>query len=137
VNTAIYSPSGADAGIGFAIPVDTVAWVVEELIAHGKVRRPQLGVHVAAPQVSRRLGVDGVLVLEVVPGSGAARAGLRPTRRDSRGRIALGDRILAVDGTRVASSHDLVLALERRKKGESVRVTLARGDGRMDVDVTL
>ncbi|MBM4266060.1 MAG: PDZ domain-containing protein [Deltaproteobacteria bacterium] len=137
VNTAIYSPSGADSGIGFAIPVDTVTWVVDELIQHGSLRRAQLGVHVAAPQVSRRLGVGGVLVLEVTPGSGAARAGLRPTRRDSRGRLELGDRILAVEGARIASSHDLVLALERREEGDTVRVTIARGREQMDVDVTL
>jgi S1-C subfamily serine protease len=137
VNTAIYSPSGAYAGIGFAIPVDTVSWVVSDLIAHGKVVRPALGVELAGVQLARRLGIDGVLVLNVVPGSGAERAGIRPTERDPRGRIRLGDVIVAIDGQAVRSSADLYLALEQRRVGDAVTVTVERGGKRQSLRVVL
>jgi S1-C subfamily serine protease len=137
VNTAIYSPSGASAGIGFAIPVDVVSWVVPDLIAHGRVRRPTLGVDLATPQLSRRLGLDGALVLEVAPGSGAAEAGVRPTTRNRLGQIELGDVIVAVDNAPVRSSAELMLALERRNPGETVTVTVLRGRQRLDLRVTL
>jgi S1-C subfamily serine protease len=137
VNTAIYSPSGAYAGIGFAIPVDTVRWVVPDLLAHGRVRRPALGVQLAAAEVVRGWRLEGALVVDVVAGSGAERAGLRPTRRDARGRLLLGDLIVAVDGEPVASSGDLLLALERRRPGETVRVTVERDGARRDLPVTL
>ncbi|HEX2163771.1 MAG TPA: trypsin-like peptidase domain-containing protein, partial [Thermoanaerobaculia bacterium] len=87
VNTAIYSPSGAYAGIGFAIPVDTVAWVVPELIAEGRLVRPSLGVQLLTDAQAAQLGIEGALVIAVVPGSGAERAGLRPTRAGRRGRV--------------------------------------------------
>ncbi len=137
VNTAIYSPSGAYAGIGFAIPVDTVSWVVPDLIAHGRLMRPTLGVQVAATELTDRLGIDGALVLNVVPGSGADRAGLRPTRRDQRGRLQLGDIIVAVDGETVRTSHDLLLILEKRKVGEKLTIAFVRNDRRREVEVTL
>ncbi|MGH7790351.1 MAG: S1C family serine protease [Candidatus Binatia bacterium] len=137
VNTAIFSPSGAYAGIGFAIPVDTVQWVVPDLIAYGKVRRPTLGVQIAPPQIARQLGIDGALILDVTADGGAARAGLRPTRRDERGRLLLGDVIVAVDGKAVRSGNDLVLALEQREVGKKVLVKLRRGDAEREVTVML
>ncbi len=137
VNTAIFSPSGAYAGIGFAIPVDTLAWVAPELIRHGRVVRPTLGVQVASDALARDLGLEGALVVNVVPGSGADRAGLRPTRFDRLGRVDLGDVIVAVDGKPVASDADLLFLLERREPGERVRVTVERGGRRRDVAVVL
>lgn len=137
VNTAIYSPSGAYAGIGFAIPVDTVRWVVPDLLAYGRVHRPALGVHLAAAEVVRGWRLNGALVVDVVPGSGAELAGIRPTRRDRRGRLELGDLIVAVDGEPVASSADLLLALERHRPGATVTVTLERDGTRRDVAVVL
>jgi len=139
VNTAIYSTSGSYAGIGFAIPVDTVNWVVPDLIAYGRIRRPTLGVELALPHVNRRLGLDGrgVLIIEVEPGSGAEEAGLRPTRRDRRGRIRLGDILIAVEGEPVRSAEELRLRLERRRPGEQVRVTVDRDGRRVDVAVRL
>jgi len=74
VNTAIVSPSGGYAGVGFAIPVDTVNWVVPQLINHGKVLRPTLGVELASDHVVRRSGIEGAVVIGVVDGTGAARA---------------------------------------------------------------
>src|SRR5437867_7446434 len=94
VNTAIYSPSGVSAGIGFAIPVDTVNRIVAELIRYGKITRPGIGVQLDEQineQVSQRLGVKGVLVVDVVRGGAAAKAGIQPTRRDAEGRLRLGD----------------------------------------------
>jgi len=137
VNTAIFSPSGAYAGIGFAIPVDTVRWVVPDLLAHGRVRRPALGVQLAAAEMVRGWRLEGALVVDVVAGSGAERAGLRPTRRDARGRLLLGDLIVAVDGETIASSADLLLALERRRPGETVTVTVERDGARRDLTVVL
>jgi S1-C subfamily serine protease len=138
VNTAIYSPSGAYAGIGFSIPVDAVQWVVPELIEHGRLRRPSLGVQIATAYASQRLGVrNGALVWDVIPNSGAERAGLLPTRRDTRGALLLGDVITAIDGEPVASYADVQLALERRRPGETVNLTLQRARREVRVTVTL
>jgi S1-C subfamily serine protease len=137
VNTAIYSPSGASAGIGFAIPVDVVKWVVPELIAHGKVTRAALGVHLATQQVAERLGITGALVIEVVEGTGADRAGIRPTRRDESGRLVLGDIIVAINGEAVEDSNDLILLLEKKKPGDRVQVEILREEKRHEITVTL
>jgi len=137
VNTAIFSPSGAYAGIGFAIPADTVSWVVPELIAKGKLVRPALGIQVATADTTRRLGLEGALIMTVESGSGAQRAGLQPTRRAARGRIELGDVIVAVDDKGVSSSNDLILILENYKSGDTVTVTILRNGRRRNVEVTL
>jgi len=137
VNTAIYSPSGASAGIGFAIPVDTVNRVVTELIRSGKVTRPGLGVQVADEQIAQRLNVTGVLIVDVARGSAAARAGFQPTRRDSNGRVRLGDIITAIDGKKVDSPNDLFLALEKYKVGETVNVSVLRNDKTVQLKVAL
>src|SRR5262245_6718931 len=129
MNTAIYSPSGASAGIGFAIPVDTVNRIVPELIRSGKVTRPGLGIQIADEQITQRLGVTGVLVVDVNRGGAAARAGIQPTRRDAEGRLRLGDLIVAVDGKKVQTPNDLYLLLENYKIGDAVNLTLSR-DGK-------
>ncbi len=138
VNTAIYSPSGAYAGIGFAIPVDTVNWVVPELIAHGRIVRPTLGVEIANDRVARQLGIErGALVLRVEPGSGADRAGIRATTVESRRRVTVGDVIVAIDATQVESASDYVLALERYQAGDRVKIKLRRGGSEITVDAAL
>ena len=129
VNTAIISPSGAYAGVGFAIPVDTVNWVVPELIAYGKVRRPTLGVELASDRITRRIGIEGALVIEVVSGSGADEAGIERTFRDRRGRVVLGDVIVAIDGKRIRSAGEVPLTLEGYEEGDRVEVTVDN-DGR-------
>jgi S1-C subfamily serine protease len=126
VNTAIFSPSGAYAGIGFAIPVDTVKWVVPELIQHGKIVRPGLAVTLASDRITRRLQLEGVLVLDVESGSQAAAAGFRPTRRTARGDIVLGDLITAIDNVPIRAPHELLLALEKYKIGQKVTFTVTR-----------
>ena len=130
VNTAIYSPSGASAGIGFAIPVDTVNRIVPELIRSGKITRPGLGIQIADEQIAQRLGVSGVLVVDVARGSAASKAGIQPTRRDADGRLRLGDIITTVDGKKVATPNDLFLLLEKYKIGDVVAVSMLR-DGKV------
>ncbi len=137
VNAAIVSPSGGYAGLGFAIPVDTVNWVVPELIAHGRIRRPVLGVDLVSDHAARRLGLEGALVGTVYQGSGADEAGMRPTYRARSGRWVLGDLIVAVDGVPVRSGGELGLALERRKAGETVTVTVNREGQEVDLRVQL
>ncbi len=138
MNTAILSPSGAFAGIGFAIPIDEVNHVVPQLIQHGKIVRPRLGVQVAADETAQRLGVEqGVLIVKVMPNSAAAQAGLQGTRRGPSGDIEIGDVVVAVDGKPVANSRDLNEALAQHKVGDSVTLTIVREGKRQDLRVTL
>lgn len=137
VNTAIYSPSGAYAGIGFAVPVDTVNHIVPQLIQHGRVQRPGLGVTIANDQIMRRLGIEGVLVMQVVPGGPAEEAGIQPTAYDQAGRLRLGDVIVAIDDQPVRNTRELFAALEDRQAGQTVQVTVLRGDQQVQVPVTL
>ena len=137
VNTAIYSPSGASAGIGFAIPVDTVNRIVAELIRSGKVTRPGIGIQIAEEQIADRLGVKGILVVDVVAGSAAAKAGIRPTRREGSGRVRLGDVITAVDGKKVESPNELFILLENYKVGDVVNLSLLRDGKNLLTKVTL
>jgi S1-C subfamily serine protease len=132
INTAIFSPSGAYAGIGFAVPVDIVNKVVPGLIANGRYIRPVLGI-TANDDVSRRLlgeqGIEGVLVLGVAPRSPAERAGLRATEMTRAGRIMLGDVIRAIDGRGIRSFAELTARLDDYSVGETVTLTIRR-DGR-------
>jgi S1-C subfamily serine protease len=137
VNTAIYSPSGASAGIGFAIPVDIVNRIVPELIRSGKITRPGLGIQIADEQIAQRLGVTGLLVVDVARGSAAAKAGIQPTRRDAEGRLRLGDIITAVDGKKVESSNDLYLALEKYKVGDAITLSTLRNGKTVQTRVIL
>jgi len=133
VNTAIYSPSGAYAGIGFAIPSDRVNEIVPQLIAHGHVIRPWLGVESddrLSAAVTRQLGIEGVLVLRVAPGSPAARAGIRPARLAWDGSIVPGDVIVGINGQPVTSMRSLMDALERLHIGDAARLSVWR-DGRV------
>ena len=139
VNTAIFSPSGASAGIGFAVPVDTVNRVVPQLIATGRYSPPQIGV-VTDPTVdamARRAGLSGTLILEVVPGSPAAQAALTPARQAPDGRIIPGDRIVAVDGAPVADAEDLRNALARHSVGDQITLDVANGRGTREITLTL
>jgi S1-C subfamily serine protease len=127
VNTAILSPSGASAGVGFAVPVDTVARVVPDLIAYGREVRPVIGVELAEDAVSERLGLPGVLVLRVVPGSPAAQVGIVPTQRHPMtGEVVLGDVITQVDGAPLRNAADLYLKLEKHQPGDTVALSIVR-----------
>ncbi len=137
VNTAIYSPSGASAGIGFSIPVDVVRWVIPELIRYGRLKRPSLGIEAARQQIVSRLGLEGVLVIDVIEGSGADRAGILPTTRDRRGAIQLGDIIVGIDKEKITSYNDLVLALEKYEPGDEVLVKLLRDERPLELPLVL
>jgi S1-C subfamily serine protease len=140
VNTAIFSPSGAYAGVGFAVPVDTVGRVVPQLIGKGKYVRPALGIEVDEDlnrRVKQQLGVEGVLVLRATPGSAATAAGLRGVRFDADGRVVPGDIIVAVNGRPVDSVPRLVAQLDDQEVGEAVRVTMLRDGQTIDVTVML
>jgi S1-C subfamily serine protease len=138
MTTAIVSPSGAFAGIGFAIPADEINRVVPQLVSHGKIVRPKLGVQVAEDELARQLGVDeGALVIKVQPGSPAERAGLQGTRRDEEGRLHLGDIITAVGDKAVQRGKDLFAALEQYKVSDTVRITFIRDGERRQVNVQL
>lgn len=137
VNTAIYSPSGASAGIGFSIPADVVNWVVPELIEHGRIMRPSLGIEVANNQTTKRLGLQGALIIHVLEGSTAEQAGLRPTLQDRNGNIRLGDAIVAIGNDEVKNSNDLMLILEKYRPGDVVSVTVVREEEELHVNLTL
>ena len=137
VNTQIYSPSGASAGIGFAIPVDTVNRIVPELIRSGKIIRPGLGVELAEEQIAKKIGVSGVLIVNVMRGGPAAKAGIRPTRRESSGRVILGDVITAIDGKKVESPNELFITLENYKVGDAVILALLRDGKTIQAKLTL
>jgi S1-C subfamily serine protease len=140
INTAIFSPSGAYAGVGFAVPVDTVNRVVPQLIAKGKYTRPVLGISTDEQLnqlIAKQLGVKGVAVLKVEPGSPAEAAGLRPARAGPDGRIAPGDIITAVDGKPVDSVARLVNRLDEHKVGDTIKLTVQRDGKEAEITATL
>nr|GMD58104.1 protease Do-like 1, chloroplastic [Ipomoea batatas] len=137
INTAIYSPSGASSGVGFSIPVDTVSGIVDQLVQFGKVTRPVLGIKFAPDQSVEQLGVSGVLVLDAPPNGPAGKAGLQSTKRDSYGRLVLGDIITSVNGKKVSNGTDLYRILDQCKVGEKVIVEVLRGDQKEKIPVIL
>ncbi len=140
VNTAIFSPSGASAGIGFAVPADTVNRVVPELIAHGHYRRPTMGIAIydrLSIMVTQQLGIKGVLVADVEANSPAAQAGLRGSRRERNGSIIPGDVIQSVDGLAVDGATALDRVLDDRRPGDRVTLGLWREGKRHSTTLTL
>ena len=139
VNTAIYSPSGANAGIGFAVPVDTVNRVVPQLIQYGKMRRPVIGVNLNSRLdglVERRFGVRGAVILSVEPGSPAARAGLQGADIE-RSSISVGDVITEINGKPVTSQADLSGRLSYIDPGATVDMKVWRDGKTRTVKVKL
>jgi S1-C subfamily serine protease len=129
VNTAIFSPSGASAGIGFAVPVDIVSRIVPQLVAHGRVIRPILGVGLderLSAAVTRRLDVEGALIVRVFEGGGAEAAGLRGTSVGRDGRVVPGDIVQQIDGKPVTSTGDLQGRLSDYEPGDTVTLTVWR-----------
>lgn len=137
VNTQIISPSGAYAGIGFAVPVDTVNRIVPELIKHGKLIRPGLGVSLVPDAMARRWGIKGLIIGKVSRGGAAERAGLKGARETATGRIELGDIVVAVAGRPVTTIDELMDVLENHKVGDQVPVEILRGNRREKIMVTL
>jgi S1-C subfamily serine protease len=137
VNAAIFSPSGASAGIGFAVPVDTVKRLVPQLVRYGHPIQPGIGIVPLPDRWAAQLGVEGVVVRKVIPGSPAARAGLVGIRSTRSRRIVLGDVIEAVNGHPVASVDDLLYEFEAAGVGARVELTVSRGGRRRTVTVRL
>ncbi len=137
VNTMIVSESGSSAGIGFAVPVDTVNQVVPQIIEHGRVIRPQLGITILEEALARRYVSKGVVIKTVTPGGGAAAADLRgfALRRDGSWRA--GDTILKLDDREITSFDDLLNALEQYKPGQTVTVVYEREGDTHQADVKL
>ncbi|HZJ62540.1 MAG TPA: trypsin-like peptidase domain-containing protein [Kofleriaceae bacterium] len=136
INTAIYSPSGANAGIGFAVPVDTVNAIVPQLLKYGKIMRPGLGINVLADQLAAQNGIEGVAIVGVVPGGAAELAGLSGIRQDRNGQ-RLGDVIVALDGVEIRRANDLFKALDTHKVGDEVEITVESDRHRRNVKVKL
>ena len=140
MNTAILSSSGHFAGIGFAVPVDTINRVVPRLIAYGRYVRPTLGVlgdDAISTRVLEGTGVSGVLVLEVQRGSAAARAGLQAAELTPDGHLVAGDVIVAVDGTAVDSVDALIDALDEHRVGDAVTLGVHRNGQVIEVEAVL
>lgn len=137
MNTAIVSPSGSYAGIGFAVPVDTINRIVPQLIKNGSVRKPGLGIQVVESNFLRLNGVVGAIIANVLPNSPAEKAGLTPIRKDSAGKITLGDVIVAIDGTLVEDGNDLLNALDERQPGDTISLRVASTSGERTVTVKL
>jgi S1-C subfamily serine protease len=136
INTAIYSPSGANAGIGFAVPVDTVNTIVPALIRDGKLVRPGLGINILSDQIAAQQKIEGVVVLGVAPGGAAEKAGIRGTV-PIRGGWELGDVIVKIDNTDVKKSSDLFRAIDAHKVGDTVDLVLEFQGQKRTVKVTL
>jgi len=137
VNTQIVSPSGAFAGIGFAVPVDTVNRIVPELIKHGKLIRPGLGVSLVPDAMAKRWGVKGLIIGKVSRGGAAERAGLQGARETMPGRVELGDVIVSVDNRSISTVDELMDVMEDHKVGDRVTVEILRNNRRQSVTVTL
>jgi len=137
INTAIYSPSGTYAGVGFAVPVDVVNRIVPQLVRGEKLKKPGLGIQWVPEYAVSRLGLEGVLILNVTPGSAADKAGLQPTRRDSFDNLILGDLIVGADGKPIRNVNDLFRVLDAHEVGDTVRFTIVRNNRKADVEIQL
>jgi putative serine protease PepD len=141
ITSQILSPSGSSAGVGFAVPVGIAKRVVPQILRYGGVRRPKLGIStrdVSAIRNQVDLPVsDGVLIIQVARGSGAASAGLRGMQATDMGDYELGDIIVGIDNDKVTNSDDLFRVLDKHQIGEVVQVQIWRNGRRMAVPVRL
>jgi len=137
VNTQILSPSGAYAGVGFAVPVDIISRVVPQLIEFGKVIKPGFGVSTLSDRQAARWGITGVVLAQVERGSAAGRVGLQGMRQVRPGRFEIGDVIVGIDGEAVENHDDLYRSLDRHAVGDEVEVEFLRQGERRTVSITL
>jgi S1-C subfamily serine protease len=136
VNTAIISPTGASAGIGFSVPVDTVRRLVPQLIRYGKPIRPGIGVTIWPDHMARRYGFEGIVITKVHKGWPADRSGIEPLREVRRNKV-VGDEIIAVNGKTVVTADDLLVAFEQSGAGQEVVLTLKNQGKERDVSLRL
>jgi len=146
INTMIASSVGQSSGVGFAVPINTAKAVLNDLVTLGRVRRPAMGIRSLpiGPELAKRMGLaadSGVLIVQIVPGGAAERAGLRAgNQRAYIGNTPImlgGDLIVAIDGDAVADTADIAHIMNRHRAGDTVRVTIFRGKQKMDVNLTL
>jgi S1-C subfamily serine protease len=146
INSAIYTPSGTTAGIGFAIPINSAKLIANDLMSGGKVHRAYLGVQTIAVAgwLAEALDLpvqDGLLVEKSTPGSPAAAAGIhggdRVVQAGMRRIMIGGDVIVGVDGQKIASKFDMDVVLNRKRPGDTVSVTIYRGAKKLDIPVKL
>jgi len=137
INTQILSPSGAFAGVGFAVPIDTVSRIVPQLIKFGKVIRAGIGVSLIPDSIAKRWGIEGIVIARVETGSPAERAGLQSARETPSGRVRLGDIITKVNGKPVQVFDDLGRIMDRYKVGDQVILEVYRNGKARNVSVTL
>jgi S1-C subfamily serine protease len=140
INTAIYSPSGASAGIGFSVPVDTVNRVVPQIISRGKYIRPAMGITVDSKlnnRLTQHLKVTGIVILSISPGSAAEAAGLQGATITPEGNIIANDIIVAVEDKPIDSVDKLLARVDGYKVGDTIKITVLRKGEKIDVPVTL
>jgi len=140
INTAIYSPSGTNAGIGFAVPVDTVNRVVPQIISRGKYIRPAIGITVDSKlndRLTQHLKVTGVVILNISPGSAADTAGLQGATITPEGNIIANDIIVAVEDKPIDSVDKLLSRIDSHRVGDTIKITVLRKNATIDVSVTL
>ena len=137
LNTAIFSPSGTNSGIGFAVPIDPIRWIVPQLIRNGKVERVGMGISIWDDSITARMGLQGVLVRTVTEGGPAEKAGIHPTVFEGPDQARPGDLIVSVNGKPVRSSIDLFRILDQFKAGDTITATVRYKGTSRDVSVTL
>ncbi len=141
INSQILSPSGASAGVGFAVPVNIAKRIVPELLRSGEIRRPKLGistrdVDTLKNQVELPVS-DGVLIWQIAPGGPAANAGLRGLTQTENGDVEVGDVIVGIDNEKIGNTDELYRVLNKRAIGEQIQVQIVRNGRRMSVPVRL
>lgn len=137
VNTAIITPSGGSAGIGFAVPVNIVKRVVPQLIKHGKVIRPGLGIQTLPDNIAANNDIDGVIIARIFPGSGASKAGLKGLKKGFFGQIILGDVVVGINNKKISNEDELSHELEQCNVGQTITLTILRKGKRISVPVKL
>ncbi|MGH9882168.1 MAG: S1C family serine protease, partial [Pyrinomonadaceae bacterium] len=141
INSQILSPSGASAGVGFAVPVNIAKRIVPQLVKSGSVNRPKLGIStrdVEALKSQVQLPVsEGVLIWQIAQGGAAANAGLQGLTQTENGDVELGDIIVAIDSEKVRNADDLYRILDKHQVGQTVAVEIVRNRKRLTVPVRL
>lgn len=137
VNTAILSRSGSSAGVGFAVPVNTVEATVPLLISGEMVDRGYLGLALAPMQIAKQVSDEGVVILGIAQGSPAADANLRSTQRDGEGEVVWGDVVISLNGLRITDSEALLVRLQEFHAGDEVVLGVKRGEEYARVPIRL
>jgi putative serine protease PepD len=141
INSQILSPSGASAGVGFAVPVNIAKRIVPELVRSGEIRRPKLGISTRdVEQLKSQVELpvsDGVLIWQIAPGGPAANAGLRGLTQTENGDVEIGDVIVGIDNEKVGNTDELYRILNKHPLGDQVQVQILRNGRRMSVPVRL